>query len=595
MAVAAETLKVLADMSELVLPYLDERQRRLLLGAQAVALGGGGIVAVAQVSGVTRQTVAAGAAELRAGEEPAGRARRPGGGRKRAEEIDPGLVSALLGLVEDGVRGDPESPLMWTTKSLRTLAGELTSQGHRCGPDTVARLLRGQGFSLQANAKTIEGRQHPDRDAQFRHIGGQAAEFMAAGDPVISVDAKKRELVGPYARAGREWRPAGDPVAVRDHDFPDEQLGKVTPYGVYDIAANAGFVNVGTDHDTAAFAVESIRCWWGALGKDRYPGARRLLITADAGGSNGYRTRAWKTGLAELAAQTGLEITCCHFPPGTSKWNKIEHRLFSAISRNWRARPLTSHEVIIQTIAATTTTTGLTVTAQLDAGRYPDGIKITGAQMKRLHDSGALTRHQFHGTWNYTLHPDPAAPPGPDPAPAARDQLLDALACPALTGMTRHDFGDLAAALKIPYAAAREQRLYAARGGPRRQASGPADPVKLSLDAQLLATLYRYRLGMTCQLLASIFAIDLSVISIATRHIADLLRQRGTVITPAAIPVRNPAALTAAAAAAGITLPPDLTSRLRPPARTKSLPPPRSDTPNVKFINRRLLFAENWP
>jgi transposase len=324
----------------LLLPQLDERSRRLVLGAVARAAGEGGVTAVARVSGASWQTVADGVAELGSGPvaEP-GRVRRRGGGRKKLAESDPELVPALLELVKDSTRGDPQSSLLWTTKSVANLAGELGAQGHRCSPQTLWRLLREQGFSLQANAKTAEGKQHPDRDAQFRYIAAQAGGYLAAGDPVISVDAKKKEQVGEYGNAGREWRPKGDPVAVRDHDFPDEELGKVTPYGIYDVAASAGFVNVGTDHDTAAFAVESIRCWWNTLGRDRYPGARRLLVTADAGGSNGYRIRAWKTGLAELARQTGLEITCCHFPPGTSKWNKIEHRLFSQISRNWRARP----------------------------------------------------------------------------------------------------------------------------------------------------------------------------------------------------------------------------------------------------------------
>ncbi|HEV2240983.1 MAG TPA: ISAzo13 family transposase, partial [Streptosporangiaceae bacterium] len=413
---------------ELGLPLLDERARRLVLGMVARAAGDGGTGAVARLAGASWQTVADGAAELESGQvAPEGRVRRRGGGRKRLAEHDLGLVPALLALVEDSTRGDPVSPLVWTTRSLKNLSDELTAAGHRCSPQTAGRLLHGQGFSLQANAKTAEGKQHPDRDAQFRYIAGQAGELLAAGQPVISVDAKKKEQVGPYAQAGREWRPAGDPVAVRDHGFPDEDLGKVTPYGVYDVGANAGFVNVGTDHDTAAFAVESIRCWWNTLGKDRYPAARRLLVTADAGGSNSYRTGAWKTGLAALAAQTGLEITCCHFPPGTSKWNKIEHRLFSQISRNWRARPLTSHEVIVQTIAATTTTTGLAVTARLDTRGYPRGAKITLAQLRELHDAGALSPHGFHGDWNYTLHPAATrpAPPPPPPAPAApprRDQ-----------------------------------------------------------------------------------------------------------------------------------------------------------------------------
>jgi hypothetical protein len=419
----ADVARLMAPQLELLLPHLDERSRRLVLGSVALAAGDGGVTAVARASGAAWQTVADGAAELESGQVVQGRVRRAGAGRKRAENEDPQLVPALLALVEDGARGDPQSPLSWTTKSLRHLAGELTAQGHRCSRDTVARLLHQQGFSLQANAKTIEGKQHPDRDAQFRYISGQAKAHMAAGEPVISVDAKKKEQVGQYGTAGREWRPAGDPVRVRDHDFPDEQgPGKVTPYGVYDIAANAGFVNVGTDHDTAAFAVESIRCWWNTVGAGRYPGARRLLVTADAGGSNGYRTGAWKAGLAALAAETGLEITCCHFPPGTSKWNKIEHRLFAQISKNWRARPLTSHEVIVATIAATTTTTGLAVTAALDDRAYPTGVKITAAQVKKLEDTGALTRHGFCGAWNYTLRPAPAASPATTlpPSPLTR-------------------------------------------------------------------------------------------------------------------------------------------------------------------------------
>ena len=314
------------------------------------------------------------------------------------------VLPALLALVEPGARGDPESPLQWTTKSTRNLAAELTRQGHRAGPDTVARLLREESFSLQGNAKTAEGGRHPGRDAQFRYISGQAMAFQAAGDPVISVDAKKKQNVGRYKNGGREWRPKGQPEPVNVYDFIDKELGKVTPYGVYDITANAGWVSVGTDHDTAEFAVATIATWWEKAGRAAYPGARRLLITADGGGSNGYRTRLWKTGLAKLADATGLEITVCHFPPGTSKWNKIEHRLFSHISMNWRGRPLTSHEVIVRTIAATTTRTGLTVTAELDTGSYPKGIKITDEQMKGL-DKRALRRHEFHGEWNYTLIP----------------------------------------------------------------------------------------------------------------------------------------------------------------------------------------------
>ncbi len=419
MAISADVTEALAAKFAVMLPHLDERQRRLYLGSEARALGHGGIAAVARAAGVSELTVLAGVAELDAGAEPLGRARRAGGGRKTAEEKDPGLTAALEALLDDSTRGDPMSPLRWTTKLAENLAGELSRQGHRCGKDAVLRMLHQQGYSTQGNSMTIEGRRHPDRDAQFRYISGTAREYLAAGDPVVSVDAKKKEQVGQYAQQGREWRPAGDPVRVRDHDFPDKELGKVTPYGVYDIGANAGFVNVGTDHDTAAFAVESLRRWWQAQGKGRYPAARRLLVTCDAGGSNGYRTRAWKAGLAELAAETGLEITVCHFPPGTSKWNKIEHRLFCQITRNWRARPLASHQVILETIAATTTRTGLRVTAMLDDGRYPKKARVSGKTMDEL-EQRVIARHGFHGEWNYTLLRSPRPAPEPGPPPPAR-------------------------------------------------------------------------------------------------------------------------------------------------------------------------------
>jgi len=404
MAVAVETEESLAAKFPVLLPHLDERQRRLYLGSEARSLGHGGIEAVARAAGVSRQMVAAGAAELEAAGEPPGRARRPGGGRKQLADTDPGLRPALLALVDPGSRGDPESPLRWTTKSARNLAGELTRQGHRCGPDTVARLLKEEHFSLQGNAKTAEGARHPDRDAQFRYINAQAREHLNAGQPVISVDAKKKENAGNFKNGGREWRPEGSPEPVNVHDFKDKKLGKVTPYGVYNVGANTGWVSVGTDHDTAGFAVQAIRTWWRKAGQAAYPRARRLLVCADGGGSSGYRTRLWKAELARLAAETGLDITVCHLPPGTSKWNKIEHRLFSHISMNWRGRPLTSHEVIVQTIAATTTRTGLTVSAELDTAAYPKGIKISDRQMKDL-ERRALRRHQFHGEWNYGLIP----------------------------------------------------------------------------------------------------------------------------------------------------------------------------------------------
>ena len=392
----------LAAKFEAIFPHLDERQRRLLIGAEARSIGHGGIRLVARAAGVREATVSLGADQLDSGEAPLGRVRRAGGGRKRTVDLDPGLRPALLALVEPDVRGDPMSPLRWTTKSIRHLAAELTRQGHRTSADTVADVLREEGFSLQGNAKTIEGRQHPDRDGQFHYINEQAKNHIDAGDPVISVDTKKKEIVGPYRNGGREWRPAGDPVQVSTHDFPDKELGKAVPYGIYDLAANTGWVSVGTDHDTAAFAVESIRRWWKGRGRQDYPQAGRLPITASAGGSNGYRTRAWKAELAALALETGLNITVCHFPPGTSKWNRIEHRLFSHITMNWRGRPLTSHEVIVQSIAATTTRTGLRVHAELDTTAYETGVRIGDGQMEAL----PLSRHDWHGDWNHTLRPE---------------------------------------------------------------------------------------------------------------------------------------------------------------------------------------------
>ena len=397
-------VEVLASRLSLIRPHLDERAWRLLLGAEAKVLGRGGIKVVAGAVRAHPDTVAQGVRELDYGGPIPGRVRRPGAGRPGAEVADPGLWEALDALVDPVTRGDPESPLRWTTKSTAKLAGELATAGHQVAASTVAKLLKDNGYSLQANAKTIEGNQHVDRDAQFRYLAGQAAAFGARGDPVISVDTKKKELIGNFSAAGREWEPTGEPTKTSVHDFVDRQLGKIAPYGVYDIAANTGWVNVGTDADTATFAVESIRRWWNGMGRDGYPDATRLLITADSGGSNGSRLRLWKTELAALAAQSGLAITVCHLPPGTSKWNKIEHRLFSAISRSWRARPLTSHEVVIETIRATTTTTGLTVKAELDLGVYEKGIKISDQQMKDL-EAGQLHRHEFHGDWNYTMNP----------------------------------------------------------------------------------------------------------------------------------------------------------------------------------------------
>ena len=571
MSANAELLKVMGPQLELLLPVLDERSRRLALASVALAAGDGGIGAVAKMSGASWQTVADGVAELQSGQAaPPGRVRRPGAGRKKLAETDPGLVPALLALVEDSTRGDPESPLAWTTKSAQNLAGALTAAGHRCSPQTAWRLLHEQGFSTQANAKVAEGRRHPDRDAQFRYLAAQAKEHLAAGQPVISVDAKKKEEIGQYAQAGREWQRKGDPVRVRDHSFADDQGGHAIPYGVYDVAANTGFVNVGTDHNTAAFAVESIRRWWQLAGRDAYPEATRLLVTCDAGGGNGWRNRAWKAGLAQFARDSGLEITCCHFPPGTSKWNKIEHRLFSQITLNWRGRPLTSHDVIINTISAVTTRTGLTVTAVLDENRYPTGTTTSDEQMRDLEDR-ALTRHAFHGDWNYTFGPvlrpalDRAPPPASGPAAAARAALapvISALASPELTGLSRPGLAALAATLELPAAAAREQRLHLDRGHSRQARTGPAAPFRYPLDTQLLAAIYHHRLGMPYTHIAALLGAHHTTIAPAGQAIAGLLGTGHPALAPGPVRIRTPSDLRTYAATAGITIP-------DPPPRTR--------------------------
>jgi hypothetical protein len=404
--------EVLAAKFAVLLPELDERQRRLLLGAEAHALGRGGIARVAAAAGVSRPTVSRGVSEISTGADAgpgAGRVRRSGGGRKSLTETDPGLLAALDALVEPDNRGDPMSALRWTTKSTRNLADVLTADGHPVSHVRVGELLHALGYSLQGNVKTVEGKQHPDRDAQFRHINTLAKRYLKTGDPVISVDSKKKELVGEtpgYQNNGRDWAPKGQPVEVGVHDFPDPAMPKAVPYGIYDLSANTGWVTVGNDGDTAAFAVSTLRRWWTQVGQPAYPNATRLLINADAGGSNGYRVRLWKTELAQLASDINIDITVCHYPPGTSKWNKIEHRLFSAITSNWRGRPLTSYQVVIELIGATTTRTGLTVHAEADTNSYPRGIKISDAQMAAIKPQ--LKPNKFHGEWNYTIKPAPA-------------------------------------------------------------------------------------------------------------------------------------------------------------------------------------------
>ena len=381
---------------------LNERQRRLWAAAEARSHGRGGSAATARATGIHIDTIRQGMRELESGErlEP-GRVRRPGGGRKPLTEVDPTLLEDLERLLEADTRGDPESPLRWTAKSVRQLAAALGELGHRVHFTSVAKLLRRLGYSLQSNRKAREGASHPDRDAQFEHINATATAAIDAGEPVISVDTKKKELVGDFKNGGREWRPKGSPELVRTHDFKDKQLGKAIPYGIYDLANDEGWVNVGIDHDTAQFAVASIQSWWEHLGAERFPDATTLTITADCGGSNGNRTRLWKTELQRIADDTGLAIQVCHFPPGTSKWNKIEHRLFSFISMNWRAKPLVSLEVIVNLIAATTTRTGLDVYAQLDERTYPDKVKVSDAELAAV----SLHRAPFHPEWNYTIKP----------------------------------------------------------------------------------------------------------------------------------------------------------------------------------------------
>jgi len=489
---AADIGAVLAAKFEVLLPHLDERQRRLLLAAEARSLGHGGIRTVARAAGVREATVSLGITELDSGQPPLGRVRRPGGGRKRVVDTDPGLRPALLALVEPDTRGDPMSPLRWTTLSTRHLAGELTAQGHRVSADTVADVLRGQGFSLQGNAKTLEGKQNPDRDAQFRYINEQVKTHHAAGEPVVSVDTKKKENVGEFKNAGREWRPAGDPIEVDTHDFPDKELGKAVPYGIYDLAANTGWVNVGTDHDTATFAVESLRRWWHGAGRLTYPHATRLLVTADAGGSNGYRTRAWKTELAALAAQTGLAITVCHFPPGTSTWNTIEHRLFCHITMNWRGRPLTSHEVIVNSIAATTTRTGLTVHSELDTDTYALGVEVSNAQMD------------------------------------------------ALTGMTAPELEELITQLAGLWQAhrARRAREHPAEDARHRPRAGR--PLTFPFPDRVIATVLRLRLALSDDTLARLLDTSPNTIYRTVKETRLLLDRLGHVIEPATTAVRLP-------------------------------------------------------
>jgi hypothetical protein len=401
----AEAIRSIRRKYRALRPGMDERLRRQWAASEAREWGRGGVTAVACATGLSRTTITAGGRELalppKQREQEALRVRRPGGGRRPLTEVDPDLLTALESLVEPVTRGDPESPLRWTCKSTARLAAELTHQNHPVSDRTVAALLRQAGYSLQANRKTREGASHPDRNAQFEYLDACLRRFDRRGQPAISVDTKKKELVGDFKNGGREWRPAGTPENVRVHDFIDKKFGKAIPYGVYDILNNQGWVNVGIDHDTAQFAVHSIRRWWKQMGQRRFPQAAELLVTADGGGSNSSRSRLWKLSLQGLADELGLKLVVCHFPPGTSKWNKIEHRMFSFITQNWRGKPLVSHQAIVNLIASTTTRTGLIVKAALDTNHYDTKIKVTDAELGRL----KLKRHDFHGEWNYTISP----------------------------------------------------------------------------------------------------------------------------------------------------------------------------------------------
>ena len=395
------SLREITDKLSRMWPHLNERARRMVAASEAHQIGYGGVSLVSQACGLSRVTISKGIRQLKASPLPEIRERRPGGGRRRLERHDPLRPDLLESLVEPLARGDPESPLRWTCKSTRTLAGELVHRHHPISHEKVAQYLRQMGYSLQGNRKTEEGEDHPDRDDQFRHINREVRRAMTQGWPVISVDTKKKELIGNFENKGRQWRRQKRPEHVQGHDFPDPSIPRAYPYGIYDPALNRGFVNVGTDHDTATFAVASIRGWWHHEGRRLYPGVPQLLITADGGGSNGYRLRLWKVELQRLADQTGLSIRVCHFPPGTSKWNKVEHRLFSFITSNWRGEPLRDYETIVRLIADTTTAKGLTVTCRLDRRKYPAGLKISDEELAAIN----ITHERFHGEWNYTIHP----------------------------------------------------------------------------------------------------------------------------------------------------------------------------------------------
>jgi hypothetical protein len=550
--ISGEDEAALAAKFAVMRRLLDERQWRVYLGTEANALGYGGIAAVARASGASETTVAAGAREAGNPEaletlEP-GRSRRPGAGRPGAEDAQPGLKQALDGLLEKGRRGDPVLAVTWNILSLRDIARQMTLLGFTCGKDTIARLMHADGYSLQGMSRVAEGSQHPDRNAQFGHVSAKIAEYQAAGEPVISVDGKKKEKLGAYHRDGKSWQRTGDPVAVRSHDFPDKDTVTISPYGIYDIAANRGFVSVGTSHDTAAFAVNAIGLWWQEEGQFRYPDAGRLLVVCDAGGSNSVRCRLWKDQLAVLAAETGLVIEVCHFPPGTPKWNKIEHRMFCHITRTWRARPLMTIDDAVAGIAATVTSQGLKCTAVTDDGDYPGGTEVSGARMKYLEDR-VIDRDEFHGEWNYAISPAPRPGPEPEPGPAPGPDPALPAALAALAGIT--DLDALLTAVSAVWHADREYARARARGRPRIKNTG-GGIIKLTPAAVIAAAACRIRLGMTWTLLGQILGVWNTTIRDPAIRTIPILEEHGITAAPGTPRITTLAALREHAAARGI-------------------------------------------
>ncbi|WP_434974938.1 ISAzo13 family transposase [Streptosporangium saharense] len=524
MAMSETGLAVLDVKFAAVLPHLDERQRRLYLAAEADALGHGGIAVVARLAEVSESTITRGRLELAGGAPVLGRVRRPGGGRKSAAERDPGLVPALEALIEPREVGDPVSPLRWTTASLRDLAGELTKAGHPISAPAVGDLLRSMGFSLQGMAKKRAGSQVPDRDAQFQHINTKVEQFLAEGLPVVSVDAKKKEPIGDFTRAGRTYRPKGNPITAPDHDFTFADTLVAIPYGVYDLGQDIGWVNVGTDRNTAAFAVESIRRWWNQQGRDGYPDATRLLITADSGGANSADSHLFKNDLADFADECGLAVTVLHFPPGTSKWNKVEHRLFSRITHSLRGRPLNSYEVLLQSISATRTSTGLTVSAVLDEGDYPAGRTLTKEQRQVLLQR--VQRDDFHGEWNYTIAPyDPSTTPPAEPeqakAPPIPAEGTYLLTHPALTGMSRDQFDRLVTELK-PWRQTLAEAEREKRKGINRRGYNPGFGF-LDHQHRVLAAVLSHRNTVTLTLAARLLGRDRNTLSYHAHRTRPLL------------------------------------------------------------------------